>query len=537
MNNILKTSSIPALLCDFYKISHRAQYPTGTEVIYSTLTPRTNKYAPKVDGKPIDQVVVLGFQYLIKKYLIDFFNDNFFNVPIEQVLNQYKTFIKNTLGVEDNGDHLKELHELGYLPLRIKAIPEGEAVGIKVPVMTIENTHHKFYWLTNYFETLISCTTWQPMTSASISLAYRKIFEKYSEETCDNNNHIMFQGHDFSMRGMSSLESAELSGLGHLVSFVGTDTIPAITAAEKYYKADGLVGTSIPATEHSVMSSHGLDDKKTFEFLLDLYSTGFLSVVSDTYDFWNVVENVLPSLKDKILNREGKLVIRPDSGDPVEIICGVDLSEAFNFNSLKEAFNYYVNSPVFGPKYCVINEDIYLVTSTNIFEPSFKLVTNEPYVKGLIQCLYETFGGYINDKGYKVLDPHIGAIYGDSITLERAEQILSRLKEKGFASSNIVLGIGSYTYQMNTRDTFGFAIKATSAIINGKEVPIFKDPKTDSGMKKSQKGRVKVLNSETFVDNLSKGQDEGGKLELVFENGQLVKEYSFDDVRRNNRMN
>ena len=347
----------------------------------------------------------------------------------------------------------------------------------------------------------------------------------------------MFQGHDFSMRGMSSLESAELSGLGHLVSFVGTDTIPAITAAEKYYKADGLVGTSIPATEHSVMSSHGLDDKKTFEFLLDLYSTGFLSVVSDTYDFWNVVENVLPALKDKILKREGKLVIRPDSGDPVEIICGVDLSEAFNFNSLKEAFNYYVNSPVFGPKYCVIKYDIYLVTSTNIFEPSFKLVTNEPYVKGLIQCLYETFGGYINDKGYKVLDPHIGAIYGDSITLERAEQILSRLKEKGFASSNIVLGIGSYTYQMNTRDTFGFAIKATSAIINGKEVPIFKDPKTDSGMKKSQKGRVKVLDSETFVDNLSKGQDEGGKLELVFENGQLVKEYSFDDVRRNNRMN
>lgn len=536
MSNILKTSSVLALLCDFYKVSHRMQYPHGTSVIYSTLTPRTNKYAPKVNGKPIDYVVSFGFQYLIKKYLIDFFNDNFFNVPLEQVLSQYQIFIKNTLGIDDTGEHLKELHELGYLPLKIKTIPEGETVGIKVPVMTIENTHPNFYWLTNYFETLISCMTWQPMTSASISLAYRKIFEKYSKETCDNDDHIVFQGHDFSMRGMSSLESAELSGLGHLLSFLGTDTIPAITAAEKYYNATGLVGTSIPATEHSVMSSHGLDDKKTFEFLLDLYPTGFLSVVSDTYDFWNVVENVLPTLKDRILSRDGKLVIRPDSGDPVEIICGLNQNDMLKFISLDEAYDYYKRVPVIKSEdYFKVGSKIFKVTNDD--DVQFSDVTDEPYVKGLIQCLWDTFGGHVNGKGYKVLNSHIGAIYGDSITLERAEQILDRLKEKGFASSNIVLGIGSYTFQYNTRDTFGFAIKATSAIINGKEIPIFKDPKTDSGMKKSQKGRVKVLDSETFIDNLSKGQDEGGKLELVFENGQLIKEYSLSDIRRNIKMN
>ena len=525
---ILTTSSIPALLCDFYKVSHKNQYPKGTEVIYSTLTPRTNKYAPKVMGQKIDYGVSFGFQYLIQKYLIDFFNENFFNKEKERVISQYSQFIKETLGVDDNGYHLAELHDLGYLPLRIKVIPEGTKVAIKVPVMTIENTDNRFYWLTNYFETLISCTTWQPMTSATIASGYLDIVKWYSNRTCDNDSHIPFQCHDFSMRGMSSLESAELSGLGHLISFVGTDTIPAITAAKHYYGATGLVGTSIPATEHSVMSSHGMNEVETFNFLLDLYPSGIFSVVSDTYDFWGNITKTLPELKDKIMNRDGKLVIRPDSGDPVEILCGIDTSELFKFNSKEEALK---ETDCYSEDYILINNKIHKVTQ-DFGEVVFEDISHLPETKGLIQCLWEIFGGSINSKGYAVLDSHIGAIYGDSITLERAAEILDRLMKKHFASSNIVFGIGSYTYQYVTRDAFGFAVKATSAIINGKEQMIFKDPKTDTGMKKSQKGRVKVISNTEYVDQLSKGEDEDGLLTVLFENGKLFYT-SFDKVKEN----
>lgn len=533
----LNTSSIPVLLCDFYKISHKNQYPKGTEIIYSTLTPRTNKYAPKVNGNSIDFVVVLGFQYLIQKYLIEFFNENFFNRDKDLVVNQYVDFVKNHLGSDDKGEHIAELHDLGYLPLKIKAIQEGTKVGIKVPVLTIENTNPKFYWLTNYFETLISCSTWQPMTSATIAKAYHNIVSDYSAITCDNDDHVQFQCHDFSMRGMSSLESAELSGLGHLVSFKGTDTIPAITAARHYYDASGLVGTSIPATEHSVMSSHGLNEYETFKYLIsEAYPTGLISIVSDTYDFWGNIKETLPKLKNTILSRDGKVVIRPDSGDPVDIICGtfdyLKIDSEKDLNQFNQKGNY--------PKYIKIGKDFkvlkdvlvegnpHFMTHTPIYEPvNLNLSLEE---KGLIESLWDIFGGIVNLKGFRVLNEKIGAIYGDSITLERAELILNKLMKKGYASSNIVFGVGSFTYQMNTRDTFGFAIKATHAVINGEQKQIFKDPKTDSGMKKSQRGRVKVISETEFIDQLSIGEDEDGLLQTIFEDGKLVKRYNWNQV-------
>ncbi|TLU76180.1 nicotinate phosphoribosyltransferase [Mannheimia varigena] len=487
MNSILdkkiKSTAIPSLLCDFYKTSHRIQYPEGSQFLYSTFTPRSNAKAPF-----LHHVVSFGFQAFIMKYLIHYFNDNFFSRSEFEVVTEYTRFIADTLQIEDSGEHIAQLHQLGYLPIRIKAIPEGKSVAIKVPMMTIENTHPDFFWLTNYLETLINVSLWQPITSASIAFAYRKALMQFSEKTCDDNSHLPFQSHDFSMRGMGSLESAETSGAGHLTSFLGTDTIPAISFVEAYYGSKNLIGTSIPASEHSVMSSHGVDELPTFRYLMSKYPNNMLSIVADTTDFWHNITVNLPLLKAEILARpeSAKIVIRPDSGDFFAIICGDATAET------------------------------------------------EHERKGLIECLWDIFGGKINNKGYKVLNPHIGAIYGDGVTYEKMVKILEGLETKGFASSNIVFGVGAQTYQRNTRDTLGFAIKATSITINGVEKAIFKAPKTDDGLKKSQKGRVKVITLDSYVDGLTALDDfSDDLLELVFENGKLVKETNFDEIRQN----
>ncbi|MCL7720399.1 nicotinate phosphoribosyltransferase [Actinobacillus pleuropneumoniae] len=486
LNKTLRSSAIPSLLCDFYKTSHRMQYPENTQIIYSTFTPRSNKHAPY-----LTRVVSFGFQAFIIKYLIHYFNDNFFNRPESDVVSEYSQFIAKTLQMVDKGEHIAQLHQLGYLPIRIKAIPEGKTVAVKVPMMTIENTHPDFFWLTNYLETLINVCLWQPITSASIAFAYRSALIRFAEKTCDNYDHILFQSHDFSMRGMSSLESAEMSGAGHLTCFLGTDTIPAISFINSYYGSQHLIGTSIPASEHSVMSAHGVDELPTFRYLMKQFPDNMLSIVSDTTDFWHNISVNLPLLKDEIMARptHARVVIRPDSGDFFAIICG--------------------NSTA----------------------------CDEHERKGLIECLWDIFGGTVNTKGYKVLDPHIGAIYGDGVTYDKMLSILEGLERKGFASSNIVFGVGAQTYQRNTRDTLGFAVKATSITINGVEKAIFKNPKTDDGLKKSQKGRVKVLSSEHYIDELTSQDDfSDDLLELVFENGKLVKRISFDQIRANINM-
>lgn len=478
-----KNTAIPALLCDFYKVSHRLQYPEESQFIYSTLTPRSNKLAPH-----LDRVVPFGFQAFIQKYLINYFNDNFFNRSEQEVVKEYCDFIARTVNLNDDGKHIAQLHQLGYLPLKIKAMPEGLSVALKVPVMTIENTHPDFFWLTNYLETLINVSLWQPMVSASIARRYRLTLNEFAEQTCDDNQHVAFQSHDFSMRGMSSLESAESSGAGHLTAFLGTDTIPAISYIEHYYGCNTLIGSSIPATEHSVMSAHGIDELPTFRYLMARHPDSMLSIVSDTTDFWHNITVNLPILKDEILARpdNAKIIIRPDSGDSYKIICGDPEAET------------------------------------------------EHERKGLIECLWDIFGGHINHKGYKVLDSHIGAIYGDGVNFEKTVRILNGLKAKGFASSNLVFGVGSLTYQNNTRDTLGFATKATAIIINGVEKAIFKDPKTDTGLKKSQKGRVKVLSRDSYIDGLNANSDfSDDLLDTIFENGKLLKTFRFEQVRAN----
>jgi nicotinamide phosphoribosyltransferase len=539
----------PLLYTDYYKTEHQRMYPDGTTLIYSNMTPRKSR----MEG--VDAVVVFEIQHFIKEYLIEKFNVHFFNRPKAEVLAEYERHVHVNTG------HIAALHDLGYLPIEIKALPEGTLCPIRVPLLTIKNTHPDFFWLTNYIETLMSCMLWQGITSATIAYEYRKILNKFALETTGTTDFVQWQGHDFSMRGMSSVESAILSGMGHLLSFTGTDTIPAIYQLEASYGATGLIGASVPATEHSVMCMGTKDDEiGTFRTLLGKYPTGILSIVSDTWDLWKVCTEHLPVLKDEILARDGRLVIRPDSGDPVDIICGTSI--VFTKELTRENIVALANGKArhrFFHKDGVYYE-VYQPESD--YDPQrweWKVIEPTAEHKGVIELLWETFGGETNDYGYKVLDTHIGAIYGDSITLDRAKRICERLKTKGFASTNIVLGIGSYTYNYNTRDTFGFAVKATYGEVTeyvsksdheagnsglqsvGRE--IFKDPITDDGTKKSAKGLLRVLTRQRIGDKSPNGtlilqdqctweQEAESELQTVFKDGKLYNETTLDEIRQ-----
>lgn len=473
-----------ALLCDFYKICHREMQPDKTEVVYATWTPRESRL-PNVT-----EIVGVGPQVFVKEWLIDYFNENFFSRPKQEVVAEYARIIKFSLNVAAPATaHIEDLHDLGYLPLLIKALPEGTLIPLKVPAMTIQNTDHRFFWLPTYIETLASCELWPIYTGATIAREYRKVLDFAAMKTVGDTLFVPFQGHDFSMRGMMGVKAAIKTGMGHLFSFSGTDTIPAICGMEYFYGANvekELVGTSIAATEHGVECVYK-DDLEYFEQVLKIHPNGFVSAVSDGRDFWDVIGRIIPMLKDRIMARDGRLVIRPDSGDPVLIICG---------------------------------------------DPNGK---TELERKGAVEALWDIFGGTVTGKGYKLLDSHIGLIYGDAITLWRAQEIVNRLADKGFASINVVFGIGSYTYQYNTRDTLGFALKSTSCIVDGKERQVFKDPKTDNGVKKSQKGRVGVYKDNgvvKFVDGLSEGSTiPGDMLQIIFLDGVQHNLSTFAEVK------
>ena len=490
----------PLLYVDSYKIHHHRQYPDGMSLLYSNLTPRKSRL------KGVNKVVFFGLQHFILEYLIEKFNKEFFKANWKDLDSEYTRH--NQVDIK----HIRALYILGYLPIEIKALSEGTLCPIGVPCLTIKNTHPKFAWLTNYLETLISCQLWQPITSATIANEYKQLLSKYAIETTGSSEGVQWQGHDFSMRGMSSVESAILSGMAHLTSFTGTDTIPALYQLERSYGATGLIGASVPATEHSVMCMGNKESElETFKRLLTLYPTGILSVVSDTWDLWTVLTEYLPKLKEEILARDGKLVIRPDSGDPVDIICGIRHKPLVQYPSK------YDKMPA-------------------------KDYTKQPDFKGVIELLWDIFGGTTNKYGYKELNSHIGAIYGDSITLDRAKEICERLKAKGFASTNVVLGIASYTYQYNTRDTFGFAMKATYGEVNiGDKVDcreIFKDPITDDGTKRSAKGLLCVdfyddddPTTLKMIDQCDWEEEESGQLKTVFKNGKLLRTTTLDEIR------
>lgn len=802
----------PLHLIDFYKADHRSQYPKGTNMIYSNFTPRSSSLSRRSrhgDGK----VVFFGLQYFVKHYLIELMNETFFSQPKDRVVAAYKRRMDTSLGPDKiTVEHIAALHDLGYLPVEIRALPEGTAVNSGIPVLTIHNTLPEFFWLTNYLETLMSCSLWKPTTSATTARQYRMLLEHYAEQTGGSKEFIPWQAHDFSFRGMSGVEDACVSGAGHLLSFTGTDTVPAIDFVETYYNADStkeLIGGSVPAcyddqteiltntgfklfadlkpsdhvaqyskegeikfvkptsyynapytgkmikvsstgygyvdmlvtpnhrmvrvhsktkklsvfeagdfsyrkrkgfsgnyglvvaglayadspelsfedrlriafqadgsypsrahkytgartkrhpirfglkkarkkerlmalaqggnieifhseyesgygnfwlkpktryrkdfewvdlskisatwankfieeislwdgtvvktrkniikyssceeecadkvqaiailaghkthktknidkrtnrrpnytviiqknkttisgdnvhrevidyrgrvycvsvpsgmlvvrrngrvvicgnSEHSVMSMDGKEQEQdTYRRLLtEVYPSGIVSIVSDTYDFFAVLTNIVPRLKAEILAREGKFVVRPDSGDPVKIIVGDKGAEP-----------------------------------------------GSPEHKGAIELLWDTFGGTTNAKGYRTLDPHVGLIYGDAITIERAEAIMEGLKAKGFASDNVVFGVGSYTYNYVTRDTHGFAMKATYGEVDGKPRLIYKAPKTDS-KKNSARGILVVRNG-----NLEQSEDradiEKGDMRAVFRDGKLLVDDSLAEIRK-----
>lgn len=487
----------PLLLTDGYKTGHHQQYPQGTELVYSNFTPRSNKYAPN----GADHVVVFGTQMVFQQ-IHEVFERDFFSQPKEIVCGEMERELSLYLNTDYDVSHFEALHDLGYLPIEVKSLEEGTRAPIRVPVMTIKNTHPEFYWITNYLETIISNLLWKPMTSATIAHEYRKILTKWQEKTDKERAwFIDWQGHDFSMRGMDSIEAVISSGLGHLTSFSGSDSLPAIYGARRFYGETEFVSGSVNATEHSVMCAGTKEDEVgTFKNLMDTYPTGILSVVSDTWDLWEVVTNHVVKLKDQIMSRDGKLVIRPDSGDPADILCGYNTLDEFELKEKK------------------INVDY-----------------NHPSYKGVIELLWETFGGTVNEQGYKVLDDHIGAIYGDSITLERADEICQRLESKGFASTNVVLGIGSYTYQFNTRDSFGFAMKATYVEVNGEGREIFKDPVTDNGMKKSARGLLYVGKSENgeyyLEDQVTKEREREGMLKVIYKDGNFENVTTLKEIR------
>lgn len=469
----------PLHAVDFYKISHRDMYPKGTEFVYSNFTPRSDKMAgvlPDFDHK----VVNFGLQAVCQWMLIDLWNKEFFRQPKNKVVSKFQRRMTRALGPVDIS-HIERLHDIGHLPVEIKALPEGARVNMRVPLFTITNTNKDFFWLTNYLETQLSAQVWKSVTTATTAFEYRRLLEKYAGLTGSDASFVDWQGHDFSYRGMSGIYDGAQCGAAHLLSFSGTDTIAAIDYLEDYYGADdNFIAGSVPATEHSVMCIDGQDGEiATFNRLLSLYPTGVLSVVSDTWDFWKVLTDFAVQLKDQILSRDGKLVFRPDSGDPVKIICG---------------------------------------------DPQAPMGT--PESKGAVQVLHEIFGGTLTSQGYTLLNGKVGLIYGDSITLSRAQQILEGLKQKGFASGNIVFGVGSFTYQYVTRDSYGTAIKATFAVVNGKPRELFKAPKTDNGTKNSARGllRVERKRDGNYVlhDCQTTMEETEGELKTIFKNGKLV---------------
>lgn len=479
------------LMTDCYKMFHCEQYPEDTEYIYSYLEARKE-----------GEIIFFGLQYLLKEYL---------SKPIlphhaEELIYVYMGMMGQC--PEDTKAKFRGLAELGYWPVKIKAVPEGTVISNKNVLLTITNTHPDFAWCVGFLESFL-LKLWNPCTVAACSRKYKKLVTKYAEETCDNLDHIPYSVHDFGYRGVSSEETAAISGAAHLISFLGSDTIPAVAFLNRYYltanQNPSFVAASVPASEHSVMCSYGREGEwEALDRMLDLYPTGIVSIVSDTYNLWDVLTKWAPSRKERILSRDGKVVFRPDSGKPVDIVCGLDGGGLYPWLG-RDGVTAYINTPSIEAQ------------------------------KGCLKLLEETFGSTLNDKGYKILNPKVGLIYGDGMHYDRFELMLHTMECDGWASSNLVIGVGGLLLQQHNRDEFGFAIKATRIVRGGKEIEIYKDPITDPG-KKSKKGLmclVKTNGEFKTKDQVDEFDETSGALKLVFEDGKIIKEFSLEEVREN----
>ena len=476
----------PMLLCDFYKTVH-------SDMINPKMTKSMSYYTPRMSRvNRWDKVVMFGVQMFCKTWLIDYFNENFFELSEDEVVGEYTRVLDATLGKGIYGtEKIRKLHRLGYLPIEIIALPEGTMVPVHVPMFGITNTHDDFAWLPQALESLISAEMWYPQITATVGKTYRDIVNKYYAETVEDDVPRARALGAFDFRGDMCVDAALMAGAGWCLSFLLTATVPAIPYLENIFNCDCTkepVAFGSVSTEHFVMcSNYAVDgDEITFlrKMLTELYPNTSFSCVLDSYDYWNVIDNILPQLHDEIMAHNGCMLMRGDSGDCVEV-----------------------------------------VTKT-VFK------------------LWEQFGGTVNSKGYKVLDPHVKAIYGDSITVQRCEEIYEILKNAGFACSNVALGVGSFSMHCIeeddilkpfTRDTFSSCIKACYAEVDGKCYPVFKNPK-DGGFKKSQKGLCYVYEEDgalKYKDGYtSLDIPDGNLLETVFKDGKMIKDYTLNEIRQ-----
>ena len=456
------------LLTDSYKVTHWKQYPKGTTKVYSYLESRGGKF---------DNTLFYGLQYFIKRYLSG-------QVITEQKIQQAKNLLNSHLGSdlfnESGWRHILDKHN-GCLPIRIKAVPEGTVVKTGNVLVTVENTDPEVPWLTNYIETIL-LNIWHPITVGTLSREVKKNLIKYLKKTTSYNSEeltgvVSFMLHDFGCRGVGNPETAGLGGSAHIINFLGTDTLPAITLAQEFYNTENPLAFSIPASEHSTMTSWGEPfEVKAMENMLDSYPTGLVACVSDSFDIIRACRDYWgTALRDKILSRDGRLVIRPDSGDPVQ--------------TLKQIFH----------------------------------------------ILWDKFGGTTNDKGFKVLDPHVRVIQGDGVNFESISDICNMMIEEGFSIENIAFGMGGALLQKVDRDTQKFAFKCSSITINGEEAEVRKNPieinekgERVQSFKKSKAGRLKLVNGQTIEHS---HDEEGDELIEVFRNGEITKEWTFEEVR------
>lgn len=452
----------PLLRTDSYKITHWKQYPPGAEIVYSYLSSR---------GGMFRKTQMIGLQYDLYEYLAGTF---FTRDDIDEAA----WVASEHLGSRDyfnreGWEYILAAHG-GRLPLRIRAIPEGHVVNTHNALVTVENTDPKVPWLTNWIETLL-LKVWYPITVGTLSREIRQVIGASLEKT-GTPELLPFKLHDFGYRGVSSEESAAIGGLAHLVNFQGTDTLAAIHLARHYGYNEPMAGFSIPASEHSTITSWGKShETDAYRNMLEQYPTGFVACVSDSYDLRNAVENIWgDQLRNQVISRNGTLVVRPDSGEPL------------------------------------------------------------PVILRTFDGLWEKFGGHTNEKGYRVLAPCVRVIQGDGVNFHSINQIIKGINDAGWSMDNLAFGMGGALLQSVNRDTQKFAFKCSAIRRNGVWYGVFKQPATDIG-KTSKAGRFAVSNASgqfvtmTVSDNV---EEPGDMLETVFENGEVTREYSLKQIRK-----
>lgn len=446
---------------DSYKASHYLQYPPQITHVSSYIESRGGEY---------EQLVFFGLQAFLKEYLCK-------PITIEDINEAQEIITEHGLPFNREGwDYILQEHN-GYLPLQIDAVPEGTVLPTKNVLLQVVNTDAKCFWLTSYIETALLRAIWYPTTVATVSWQIKRIIAEYLEKTADNLDSLLFKLHDFGARGASSYETSVLGGVAHLVNFMGTDTLAGVIAARNYYH-EPMAGFSIPAAEHSTMTSWGKEqENQAYENMLQQFAGEgkLVAVVSDSYDLWHAIEHIWgEQLKDKVINNGGTVVIRPDSGNPIDVVCKT------------------------------------------------------------IEMLMAKFGFTTNSKGYRLLPNYIRVIQGDGISLPTIRMILDAMEKKDLSAENIAFGMGGALLQKVYRDTLKFAMKASAVKISGVWQDVFKDPITDQG-KTSKKGRLALiknkLNDYQTID-LEELNSKNNQLRPVFKNGELLIDEKLSMIRK-----